>query len=63
MSKEIGVVIMNKKGAYSLGGAFGLLGNVFFTLLESVAVTIYLLASICFLLLAWEMLFGAKGNP
>ena len=54
---------MNKKGAYSLGGAFGLLGNVFFTLLESVAVTIYLLAGICFLLLAWEMLFGAKGNP
>ena len=54
---------MNKKGAYSLGGAFGLLGNVFFTLPEPMAATLYLLAGICFLLLAWEMLFGAKGNP
>ena len=60
--EERGVVIMKKKGAYSLVGAFGLLGNVFFTLPEPMAATLYLLAGICFLLLAWEMLFGAKGN-
>ena len=54
---------MNKKGAYSLGGAFGLLGNTLFSLPEPMAATLYLLAGICFLLLAWQMLFGAKGNP
>jgi len=53
---------MNKKGAYSLGGVFGFLANTFFTLPEPMAATLYLLASICFLLLAWEMLLGNKGG-
>ena len=55
-------MIMNKKGAYSLGGAFGFLANTFFTLPEPMGATLYLLASISFLLLAWEMLFGKKGS-
>ena len=54
---------MSKKGACSLGGAFGLLGNTFFTLPEPMAATLYLLAGICFLLLAWEMLVREKGSP
>jgi len=53
---------MNKKGAYSLGGAFGFLANTFFTLPEPMAATLYLLSGICFLLLAWEMLLGNKGG-
>ena len=53
---------MNKKGAYSLGAAFGFVPNTFFTLPETMAATLYLLAGICFLLLAWEMLLGNKGS-
>jgi hypothetical protein len=53
---------MNKEGAYYLGGAFGLLGTNFFTLPEPMTATLYILAGICFLLLAQGMLFVAKGN-
>ena len=53
---------MNKKGAYSLGGACGLLGNTLFSLPEPMATTLYLLAGICFFLLALEMLLGKKGS-
>ena len=53
---------MSKKGVYYLGGAFGLLGTTFFISLGLMTATLHLLAGICFLLLAREMLLGKKGS-